>query len=130
MLVDKQVEVCFKIGKYENVVVCDVVPMEACHLLLGRPWQFDRGVQHDGRSNKYSFMHFEKKIILAPLSPNDVREDQKKMKEKYPQEKEKYAHWPNVVPLKFESGIPRVHPWKDLLATGAQATWFYLSFFS
>lgn len=33
----------------------------------------------------------EKKIILAPLSPNDVREDQKKMKEKYAQAKEKYA---------------------------------------
>ena len=27
-------------------------------------------------------MHFGKKIILAPLNPNDVREDQKKMKEK------------------------------------------------
>jgi len=46
------------------VVVCIVDPMEACHLLLGRPWQFDRGVQHDGRSNKYSFMHFGKKLFL------------------------------------------------------------------
>jgi hypothetical protein len=42
MLVDKQVEVCFSIGQYEDVVVCDVVPMEASHLLLGRPWQFDK----------------------------------------------------------------------------------------
>jgi hypothetical protein len=46
-------------------------------------------VQHDGRSNKYSFLHFCKKIILAPLSPNDVREDQKKMKEKYAQKQKK-----------------------------------------
>jgi len=57
--------------------------MEASHLLLGRPWQFDRSVLHDGRTNKYSFMHFGQKISLAPLSPNEVREDQKKMKEKY-----------------------------------------------
>jgi len=50
MFVDKQVEVCFKIGKYEDVVLCDVVPMEASHLLLGRPWMFDRSVFHDGRT--------------------------------------------------------------------------------
>ena len=89
MHVDKQVEVCFKIGKYEDVVLCDIVPMEACHFLLGRPWQFDRSVHHDGRTNKYSFVHFGQKITLAPLSPSDVREDQKKMKEKYEREKEK-----------------------------------------
>jgi hypothetical protein len=87
MHVDKQVEVCFKIGKYEDDVLCDVVPMEVSHLLLGRPWQFDRSVIHDSRTNEYSFMHFGQMISLAPLSPNEVREDQKKMKEKYEQEK-------------------------------------------
>jgi len=61
--------------------------MDASHLLLGRPWQFDRSVLHDGRTNKYSFMHFGQKIRLAPLSPSEVREDQKKMKEKYELEK-------------------------------------------
>ncbi|RDY03940.1 hypothetical protein CR513_12402, partial [Mucuna pruriens] len=40
-LVDKQVEVMFTLGGYKDKVVCDVVPMEAIHLLLGRPWQFD-----------------------------------------------------------------------------------------
>ena len=34
-------------------------------------------------------MHFRQKITLAPLNPSDVREDKKKMKEKYEQEKEK-----------------------------------------
>jgi hypothetical protein len=87
MLVDKQVEVCFKIGKYEDVVLCDVVPMEASHLLLGRPWQFDRKTSHDGFLNKYSFLYHGKKIILAPLSPSEVREDQKKLREKYDQER-------------------------------------------
>ena len=29
--------------------------MDACHLLLGRPWQFDRKARHDGEKNSYSF---------------------------------------------------------------------------
>ncbi|XP_019056297.1 PREDICTED: LOW QUALITY PROTEIN: uncharacterized protein LOC109116034 [Tarenaya hassleriana] len=39
--VHRQVKVPFRIGKYEDEVLCDVVPMQAGHLLLGRPWQFD-----------------------------------------------------------------------------------------
>ena len=35
--VNKQVLVAFSIGKYEDEVLCDVVPMQARHLLLGRP---------------------------------------------------------------------------------------------
>ena len=54
--VTKQVLVAFWIGQYEDEVVCDVVPMQARHLLLGRPWQFDRRVKHDGFTNKYSFV--------------------------------------------------------------------------
>jgi len=57
-------------------VKCDVVPMQGRHLLLGRPWQFDRRVQHDGFTNKHSFFHKERKIILAPLTPYEVFEDQ------------------------------------------------------
>ncbi|KAL7596133.1 hypothetical protein Lser_V15G29757 [Lactuca serriola] len=40
--VTKQVMVSFRIGRYEDEVLCDVVPMQATHLLLGRPWQYDR----------------------------------------------------------------------------------------
>ncbi|XP_073037004.1 uncharacterized protein [Primulina eburnea] len=40
--VNKQVLVAFSIGKYIDEVLCDVVPMHACHILLGRPWQYDR----------------------------------------------------------------------------------------
>ena len=46
--VNKQVLVTFQIGKYEDKVLCDVVPMQAGHLLLGQPWQFDRRVKHNG----------------------------------------------------------------------------------
>ena len=38
MTVSKQVEVHLSIGQYNDNVLCDVVPMEATHILLGRPW--------------------------------------------------------------------------------------------
>ncbi|GKA51522.1 putative reverse transcriptase domain-containing protein [Tanacetum coccineum] len=38
--VSKCVHVPFSMGKtYNDNVWCDVVPMDACHLLLGRPWE-------------------------------------------------------------------------------------------
>jgi len=38
----EQVVVSFRIGKYHDQVNCDVVPMQAGHLLLVWPWQFDK----------------------------------------------------------------------------------------
>jgi hypothetical protein len=35
--VTKLVQINFAIGSYHDVVECDVVPMQACHVLLGRP---------------------------------------------------------------------------------------------
>ncbi|GAB2284116.1 hypothetical protein Dimus_039649 [Dionaea muscipula] len=40
--VHRQVSVPFLIGRYEDEILCDVAPMQVGHLLLGRPWQFDR----------------------------------------------------------------------------------------
>ena len=40
--------------------------MDACHLLLGRPWQYDRKVTHDGHANTYSFLFNNTKIVLLP----------------------------------------------------------------
>jgi hypothetical protein len=45
--VNKHVLVAFFIGKYCDEVLCDVVPMQVSHLLLGRSWQYDRRVMHD-----------------------------------------------------------------------------------
>ncbi|XP_027368388.1 uncharacterized protein LOC113874363 [Abrus precatorius] len=69
--VRKQVELDISIERYNDKVLCDVVPMEASHLLLGRPWQFDKKANHDGFTNKISFMHQDKKIVLKPLSPQE-----------------------------------------------------------
>ena len=35
--VTQWVEVCLTIGRYNDRVLCDVVPMEVTHILLGRP---------------------------------------------------------------------------------------------
>jgi len=74
-----------KITKDE--VLCDLVPMEATHILLGRPWQFDKKAFHDGHSNKFSFNFQGKKITLLPLSPREVNEDQIQMLKKRKEEK-------------------------------------------
>ena len=58
--IDKQVKVSFCIGQYKDEVLCDVLPMESSHLLLGRPWQFDKKVQHEGFTNRYIFDHHGK----------------------------------------------------------------------
>ena len=36
--VTKQCLVDFKIGGYKDEILCDVIPMDTCHFLLGRPW--------------------------------------------------------------------------------------------
>ncbi|XP_059289340.1 uncharacterized protein LOC132042847 [Lycium ferocissimum] len=93
MRVNKQAIIKFRIGKYQDEILCDVVPMQACHLLLGRPWQFDVDAQHSGRTNKYSFVVKGKKYILNPLTPYQVSEDyrvMRELREKYQrEEKEK-----------------------------------------
>ncbi|XP_048622747.1 uncharacterized protein LOC125591885 [Brassica napus] len=74
--VKEQVTVPLTIGRYEDEVVCNVLPMDACHILLGRPWQFDNRRVHDGFTNRHSFDHKGKKITLVPLSPLEVHQDQ------------------------------------------------------
>ena len=87
---NKQVLISFCIGKYEDEVLCDVVPMQVGHLLLGRPWKFDRKVKHDGLTNKYSFVHNQRTVSLVPLTPSQVRlQKESEQKKKCEKESEK-----------------------------------------
>ena len=71
--VSKRCLVKFAIGKkYYDELWCDVVPMDACHILLGRPWQFDRRVTHDGFRNTYAF---QKEGVTVTLGPMDLRKE-------------------------------------------------------
>ena len=78
--VNKKVLVSFSIGRYKDEVLCDVVPMHVGHILLGRPWQFDRKVNHDEFKNMHSFVKDNKTITLVLLTPRHVYEDQMKLK--------------------------------------------------
>lgn len=66
--VTKQEKVCFKMGSYEDQVLCNVIPLDASHILLGRPWQYDRDVFHRGKTNGYEPKYNGKKITLKPMS--------------------------------------------------------------
>ncbi|XP_076921200.1 uncharacterized protein LOC143582552 [Bidens hawaiensis] len=58
-----------KCGNDKDDILCDVVPMDACHLLLGRPWEYEQSIEHNGRSNSYSFLYGRVKITLVPSKP-------------------------------------------------------------
>ena len=47
---------------------------------MGRPWQFDRKVNHYGFKNRNSFVKDNKTITLVPLTLRQVYEDQMKLK--------------------------------------------------
>jgi hypothetical protein len=86
-----RVKVPFKIGEYIDSVECDVVPMTVCHLLLGRPWQYDRSSQHCGRSNQYTIKWKRKEMVLKPMTPQQIHAEhlQKSSEVKVQSEKEK-----------------------------------------
>ena len=66
--ISKRCLVSFSIGtKYMDKVWCDVVDMDTCHLLLGRPWQHDSAVTHDEENNVYNFIINKDKFTLFPI---------------------------------------------------------------
>ncbi|KAH0753222.1 hypothetical protein KY285_006370 [Solanum tuberosum] len=91
-LVHSQVLIKFQIGKYHDVVPCDVIPMQASHVLLGRPWQHSHASIHDGRHNTYTVMSIGCKYVLKPMSPSQVIELYRKMDELRDKRKKKEGH--------------------------------------
>jgi hypothetical protein len=69
---DNIAHIHFSIATYQDYADCDVAPIQACYLLLGRPGEFDTDVVPHGRSNKYTLMHKGKKITLLSLTPNEI----------------------------------------------------------
>jgi hypothetical protein len=62
----------FSICTYHDYADCNVVPMQACSLLLGQPWEFDTDAVHHGRTNEYTIVHKGKKITLLPRTPKEI----------------------------------------------------------
>ena len=71
--VTKQCLVEFKIGGYKDEILCDVIPMDVCHLLLGRPWKYDKNVIHDGRKNTYTLEKNGRIHMLLPIKNQEVK---------------------------------------------------------
>ncbi|XP_057532797.1 uncharacterized protein LOC130810672 [Amaranthus tricolor] len=68
--VKHQCPVVLTLGTYEDEVLCDVLEMDACHLLLGRPWQYDKRAIHNGYDNTYTIRHNGKRKEFLPLPPH------------------------------------------------------------
>eukprot|EP00253_Pinus_taeda_P030923 PITA_30923 len=75
LLVDEQCEVEFHIGRYKDKVICDIMPMDVCHILLGRSWQCDRKVVHDGKTNCYKFVKGGIKHMLVPIKEEETTKE-------------------------------------------------------
>ena len=90
--VEHQVKVKFSIGKFKDKVLCDVIPMEACHILLGRPWQFDHKTLHNGHTNEITLQHHSKTFVLHPLTPSQVASDQVQMRARREEESSKNSN--------------------------------------
>jgi hypothetical protein len=80
--VSNMVIVRFSIRKYHDQVECVVVLMQACQLLLGRPWLYDRDAQLYECSNKVVFMYKGEHIYLLPLTPEEIMNDDIKKNER------------------------------------------------
>ena len=67
------------IGKhYKEDVICDVLDMNTCHVLLGRPWQYDNDVMYKGRDYIVIFRCGEHKIAITPVSRFEKNTKKKK----------------------------------------------------
>jgi hypothetical protein len=49
--------------------------MDACHILLGRPWKLDRNAIHDGRKNTYTLEKNGRMHMLLPMDEKKVKEE-------------------------------------------------------
>jgi hypothetical protein len=74
-LVSEQYKVEIHIGSYKDEILCDIIPMDVYHNLLGRPWKYDRKFFHDGRINTYTLEKGGHKHVLLPLKDEVPKEE-------------------------------------------------------
>ena len=60
--------ISFSCGIYSDSIMCDIILMKVIHILLGRPWLFDRNVEHYGGENTYALMVDKKEVVLKPMT--------------------------------------------------------------
>jgi hypothetical protein len=75
VMVSQQCQVGFKIGGYRDEILCDVIPMDVCHILLGRPWKYDRKVIRDGRKNTYTLEKNGRMHMFLPIEDKEKKRE-------------------------------------------------------
>ena len=53
-------------------MLCDIMDMNSCHVLLGRPWQYDCRAMHDCVKNMFTIVKDDRKHSLIPLQKEEV----------------------------------------------------------
>lgn len=71
ILIKHQCLVTFSLALCGYTIWCDVIPMKACHLLLGWSWLYDKCVRYDGYKNTYYFVFNGRKVTLQPIKIHD-----------------------------------------------------------
>ncbi|GJZ05108.1 hypothetical protein Tco_0538383 [Tanacetum coccineum] len=89
---------------YKEEVWCEVILMDATHILLGRPWQFDRKTKHDGFQNTYSFKKDGVNITLVPF--DSLIEENKIISEAPTQVQPFLREFADVKPDDIPPGLP------------------------
>ena len=65
--VNQRCRVPFSIEKYKDEMYCDMIDMDACSLIFGRPQQNDVNTKHLGRDNLYKIRKNSVNYTLVPL---------------------------------------------------------------
>ncbi|KAF5960259.1 hypothetical protein HYC85_001468 [Camellia sinensis] len=74
--VTKRCLISFSIWKkYFDEAWCDIVTMDACHILLGRPWQYDRQSLHDSKWNAYTVVKNDIRFTLLSMKEKVTSKD-------------------------------------------------------
>jgi hypothetical protein len=72
------VNISLNIGHYQDTIECDIIPLAVCHILLGRPWHYNKDALHEDRTNAYSFTWNEKPYALSLVTTRYVIVDSSK----------------------------------------------------
>jgi hypothetical protein len=75
VMVSKKCKVEFKICSSKDEFLCDVIPMDVFHVLLGRPWKYDRNFIHYGIKNTCTLDKSGCRHMLLPLEDKGVKEE-------------------------------------------------------
>ncbi|PKA45837.1 hypothetical protein AXF42_Ash021358 [Apostasia shenzhenica] len=94
-----------QLGTYSEKIWCDVLLMNIAHVLLGRPWLYDRYMIHYGRLNTYVFTFKGKKVKLNPAKPLNLKSKESSA----PLEQKKSLHILAHISLSKTLKIKRFH---------------------